>query len=277
MIRTPNIFKFRTRTVLALLLSSLVGCIGFLSPFLGIENAWFAWVTAPIALALLISEISNQRIDGKSVALLGVLTALTAALRSLGAGAVGVEPMWFLLILAARVFGPSFGFILGISSLFLSAFLTGGFGPWLAFQMFAAGWIGMGAGLLPQRVAGFLIRKRGELVLLVFYGIFSSFTFGFLMDLQFWPWALGSNTQLSYLPNGSLGENFHRFITYHFASSMAWDIPRAFITSALVLVAAPAVLNTLRRTLRRASFFAPIEFAQNRDLAIAHAKRQMEV
>jgi len=50
--------------------------------------------------------------------------------------------MWFVLILSARVFGPSFGFLLGALSMFLSALITGGFGPWLAYQSFAAGWIG---------------------------------------------------------------------------------------------------------------------------------------
>ena len=73
--------------------------------------------------------------DAKALAMLGVLTAVNAALRSLGAGLAGVELVFFLLVLAGRVFGPGFGFVLGCTSLFASALLTAGVGPWLPFQM----------------------------------------------------------------------------------------------------------------------------------------------
>ena len=69
-------------------------------------------------------------------------------------GIAGVELIFFLLILAGRVFGPGFGFVLGCTSLFASALLTAGVGPWLPFQMLCAAWVGMGAGLLPRRVTG---------------------------------------------------------------------------------------------------------------------------
>ena len=80
------------------------------------------------------------------------------------------------------------------------------------------------------------------------------------MDLQFWPWVLGSNTQLSYIPGGALSENLSRFITFHFASSMAWDIPRAFLTSVLIVATATPFLQALRRTYFKAAFLTPIEF-----------------
>ena len=84
--------------------------------------------------------------------MLGVLSAINAALRPLGAGIAGIETVFFLLVLAGRVFGPGFGFVLGCTSLFASALLTAGVGPWLPFQMVASAWIGMFAGLLPRRV-----------------------------------------------------------------------------------------------------------------------------
>ena len=265
---TSDIYRFSKRSALALAFTGIVSASGCLWPF--IFNAahhqsrtqWFFWIAVPIALGLLIVELSNERLDAKSVALLGVLAALTAALRPMGAGAAGIEPMWFILILSARVFGAAFGFILGITALFVSAFITGGFGPWLAYQMFAAGWIGLGAGALPQRVGKYSIRGKSEVLLLVLYGIFAALSFGALMDLQFWPWALGSHTQLSYLAGGATSTNMHRFIIFHFASSMAWDIPRAFVTSTLLLFTAPTLLSALRRTQRRAAFLAPIEFVE---------------
>ncbi len=282
---TSDIYKFRASSVIVLTLASLVSAAGFLWPFFSdansgartLNNLLFYWVAVPIALAVLIIEISNSRLDAKSVALLGVLTALTAALRPMGAGAIGIEPMWFILILAARVFGPAFGFVLGILALFLSAFLTGGFGPWLAYQMFAAGWIGLGAGALPQRIGKFVLRGRAEMALLLSYGVFAALLFGFLMDLQFWPWTVGSQTQLSYVGGAPIAENFHRFIVFHFASSMAWDIPRAIFTFILIFITGPAILFALRRTKRRASFLTPIEFRSVSKLSISHAREQREV
>jgi len=282
---TPDIYSFRIRSLIVLVVASVVSAYCFLWPFFlnahssahHLNNQIFSLVGVPIALGVLIVEISNQRLDAKSVALLGVLAALTAALRPMGAGAAGIEPMWFILILSARVFGPAFGFVLGILAMFVSAFITGGFGPWLAYQMFAAGWVGLGAGMLPQRLGRLAIRGKTEIAVLAFYGIFASFLFGLLMDLQFWPWALGSHTQLSYVPGASIITNAHRFIIYHFASAMAWDVPRAFITSVLTVITAPAVLFAMRRTKRRASFLTPIEFRASRSAIIERAKEQTGV
>jgi energy-coupling factor transport system substrate-specific component len=104
------------------------------------------------------------------------------------------------------------------------------------------------------------LRGRRELLLLIVFGIIASELFGILMDLQFWPWALGADTQLSYLANGAIVENLSRFITFHFATAMAWDIPRAVFTTILLVFSGKAVLSALRRTKTRAAFLEPIEF-----------------
>jgi len=123
--------------------------------------------------------------------------------------------------------------------------------------MFAAAWIGMAAGLLPKRVSG-----KSEIAVLLFFGALAAATFGALMDLQFWPWALGSNTQLSFIAGGPLFENVSRFITFHFASAMAWDIPRAIFTCGLIAFTGPSVLSALRRTHTRAAFSTPVVFSE---------------
>jgi energy-coupling factor transport system substrate-specific component len=260
---TANVITFSRKTSGVLLLASMFSSAGFLWPFLYVgenlpQTQLFFWCAVAISFALVVVQISSQQLDAKSVALLGVLSALIAALRPLGAGAVGIEPMWFILILSARVFGASFGFLLGMISMFVSALLTGGIGPWLGYQVFAAAWIGLLAGALPKSLRG-----GRELMMLVIYAIFASAAFGILMDLQFWPWALGSSTQLSYLPNGDISENVSRFITFHFATSMAWDIPRAIFTSALIAFAGKAVLSALRRTRTRAAFLQPVIFNEH--------------
>ena len=85
----------------------------------------------------MLAELTSGGLDAKAVAMLGVLAAVGAALRPLGAGAGGIETVFFLLVLAGRVFGPGFGFVLGSTTLFASALITGGVGPWLPFQMLA--------------------------------------------------------------------------------------------------------------------------------------------
>ena len=260
--RTNDVVKFSPLGTAVLTLASLISAAGFLWPFFYNGQSLprtqlFFWAALTVAFFLVIVQISNSDLDAKSVALLGVLSALIAAVRPLGAGAVGIEPMWFILILSARVFGPSFGFILGLTSMFVSALLTGGLGPWLGYQVFAAAWIGMAAGMLPGKLRG-----RRELLTLIVFGIIASEFFGILMDLQFWPWALGANTQLSYLVNGSIVENLSRFITFHFATAMAWDIPRALFTTILLALSGRAVLSALRRTKTRAAFLQLIEFIE---------------
>ncbi len=258
---TPGVYRLSSQSRIVLAFTSLIALAGFIWPFFYVGNLHWIFVIAIAASAfLLISEVGIGSIDAKSIALLGVMSAFISLLRPLGAGAAGLEPIWFALIIAARVFGPSWGFLLGITSMTTSALLTGGVGPWLSYQVFAAGWIGLLAGSLPQKFAGKLIRGATEKFLLIIVGIFAAFAFGILMDLQFWPWVLGSNTQLSYIPGGAISENISRFITFHFASSMAWDIPRAILTSTLIAVTATPFLSALRRTYFKAAFLTPIEF-----------------
>jgi len=262
-LNTSDIYKFSASSKIALTLTSVFALAGFTWPFFAPDKQsahiaqYFFWVALPLAFFLLLAQLSDRSLDAKSVALLGMIAALLAALRPLGAGAIGLEPMWFLLILAARVFGGAFGFLLGVLGMFASALFTGGIGPWLSYQLFAAGIIGLLAGSFAKKLRGW-----GEIALLILISVFSALSYGLLMDLQFWPWALGANTQLSFIPGGALSENLHRFITFHFLSSMAWDIPRAVLTTVLVVSTGPAVLAALRRTKNKAAFLTPIEFSE---------------
>jgi energy-coupling factor transport system substrate-specific component len=245
--------------------------IGFLWPFFVSSQAaankaeWFFLISTSISIALIISLVATDDLGSKNVAFLGILSALVAALRPLGIGAIGIEPMWFALILAARVMGPTFGFLLGALSMSLSALLTGGIGPWLGYQVFAAAIIGCGVGVIPRNVRGKL-----ELALLALYGAVAAELFGILMDLQFWPWALGSGTELSYLAGAPIAENVSRFFSYHFVSALAWDIPRAIITVTLILLAGRPALNALRRARHKAAFLTHVEFQELANVRLNH-------
>jgi energy-coupling factor transport system substrate-specific component len=201
--------------------------------------------------------------------MLGLLSAINAALRPLGAGIAGIETVFFLLVLAGRVFGAGFGFVLGCTSLFASALLTAGVGPWLPFQMVAAAWMGMFAGLLPRRVTG-----RAEIAMLVAYGIFAAYAFGFLMNLSFWPFAVGQDTELSFVPGDTALENLHRFIIYSITTSaIGWDTGRAITNAIAIVVLGPAVLATLRRASRRASFGSIASFGSEGQPSLREAAR----
>ena len=240
------------RNSLLLLPISLLGLISFTWPLylpesdfflLRSENAkWLVTLILPLAILVFVLEINYGSLDAKSVALLGVFAALVSALRLVGAGAIGIEPIWFLLILIGRVFGPNFGFTLGITSIFISGLISGGVGPWLAFQMIAGGWITMVAGFIPRKLTG-----RIEIFVLCIYAVLATQAFGILMNLQLWPWLIGIDSQLSYVPSDSFGSNIQRFFIFHLATSLAWDIPRAVLTVALILATAKPILITLKR------------------------------
>jgi len=228
-------------------------------------------VLLPMLVFLVMAQISERGMDAKALAILGVLSAVNAALRPLGAGTNGVETVFFLLILAGRVFGPGFGFVLGCTSLFASAVLTAGVGPWMPFQMLASAWIGMGAGLLPRKVFGRVIGGKWEVALLVAYGIVVAYLYGALMNLWFWPYmmgpAMGDGTDLSYIPGGSPWANLTRFFWYNLITSAAvWDTGRAITNTVLILLVGAPVLAVLRRTIRRANFNPAVEFNGERAL-----------
>jgi energy-coupling factor transport system substrate-specific component len=207
---------------------------------------------ALLAIGIVALDINAGVLDSKSVALLGVLSALIAALRLIGAGAIGVEPMWFLLITASFVFGARFGFSLGVISLAVSALLTGGIGPWLPFQMMAAGWIGFFAGFIGSfaRTSSHKVQR----VILILVGIITSLLFGALMDLQLWPWIAGTDLQLSYVAGSSLADNLQRFVAFHFATALAWDIPRAITTSILIALTSIPIMKSLQRAQLKLNF-----------------------
>jgi energy-coupling factor transport system substrate-specific component len=202
-------------------------------------------------LGVALAEVSEEGIDARAVAALGVLSAMGAAVRALGAGTAGLETVFFLLVLGGRVFGPGFGFVLGSTTLAASALLTGGVGPWLPYQMLAAGWVAAGAGLLPRW------RGRAELALLAGYSVVASLGYGLAMNLSFWPFALGADTSVSFVPGDAVRDNLARLVAFGLLTSLGWDLGRAITTATLVALTGPVLLRTLRRAARKARFGAP--------------------
>ncbi|GLY39378.1 ABC transporter permease [Amycolatopsis sp. NBRC 101858] len=271
--RADQAVRVGPRSAVVLGLASLAGLMMFVWPLLvrvepqsmqhGPDAPFIFFGILPILIVIVLAELSEGGMDAKALAMLGVLSAVNAALRPLGAGTAGIETVFFMLVLAGRVFGAGFGFVLGCTSLFASALLTAGVGPWLPFQMLCSAWIGMGAGLLPRRVTG-----KAEIAMLVGYGIVVAYLFGFLMNLWFWPFITGAEVpyyhgHISYVPGDPVGENLHRFAVFTLLTSTAgWDTGRAITNTAAILVLGPAVLATLRRASRKASYGVAPSFAE---------------
>ena len=254
---TRTAVELRPRAVVAIALTSIAGIFAFLWPlFISPDAALSHSGDAPLVfaailvgvLAVVLAEVSDGGLDTKAVAMLGVLSAVGAVLRPLGGGTAGLEGVFFLLILAGRVFGPGFGFVLGSTTLAASALLTGGVGPWLPFQMLAAAWVGLGAGLLP-RAKGVL-----EIVLLCSYGLVTGLLYGAALNFSFWPFTVQGEESLSFVAGDPAAENLTRFLAFSLATSLGWDLGRSLTNVVLIAVTGRPILGALRRAARRASF-----------------------
>ena len=248
--------RLTARSAAAIGLTSLFGLLAFFWPLVVEPGTWLSespdgpWMFAilvPLLLAVVLAEVSEGGIDAKSVALLGVLTAVAAVLRPLSGGVTGFQPMFIVLILGGRVFGPGFGFLLGSTSMLASALITGGVGPWLPFQMVAAAWVGMGAGMLPR------CRGRVEIVMLAAYGVLTALAFGVLLNLWFWPF-VATDGDIAFVAGAGVTENLGRLLAFTAVTSWGFDIPRAVGNAVLILVLGAPALRALRRAHRVAAF-----------------------
>jgi len=262
--RNKPVLALRWRSAATLAATTLVGLAAFLWPFLaqpgsGLAHSadapWLFVILIALLTALVMAELSGGGLDAKTVAVLGVLAAVGGALRVLGAGTAGLEPIFFLLVLAGRVLGRGMGFVLGALAVLVGAFLTGGVGPWAPFQMIAAGWVGFGAGALP-RASG-----RPERLMLAGYGLVAGLLYGLVMNLWFWPFVTsGIPAAMAFVPGDPMTANFSRYAAFYLTTSLGWDLPRGVLTAVLVMVAGRPVLASLRRGTRRAAFGATGEF-----------------
>lgn len=256
----------RLWATLTLTLASAVGLWAFLAPLAADTRPAAAGTTAEgagaagaplvffllvgLCLAALVGDLETRRMDTRTVAVLGVLLGVNAVLR-LVPGPLGFSATFFLPIVCGYVLGADFGFLLGALTLLVSAFLTDGLGPWLPFQMFAAGWIGLVAGWLPDLQR----RPRLEVVQLAAWGLASGFFFGAAMNLWFWPYLeLGTAAGPSWQAGAGLAANLAAYAVYYVTASLWWDIGRAVGNVVLLAAAGPPVLRLLRRFRRRFRF-----------------------
>lgn len=246
-------------STLTLAAVSLSGIAAFLYPFLlatvdqqdeGVARAGDAplifGIVLSLALLLFVIELTRTGVSAKSVSVLAVIIVAAAVLRipTLPAGA---SAFYFLVIVGGYVFGARLGFLLGTGALFVSAFAVGGFGPWLPFQIFVSGWLGMTSGWLGNIVGTRLrMHRRFELLLVAVFAGLWGFLFGAMMNLWFWPF-VAQGESISWEPGMGLGQALRHYWSFYILTSAGWDAWRAAGNVALVLIAGRPVLNLLTR------------------------------
>lgn len=235
--------------------TNLLGAAAFLYPFfLGAAPATETQARASDApylfaafgallVAIALSDARAGRLDAKRVALLGILSGVNAMLRLPGSIA-GANLMFALPILGGYAFGPSFGFMLGATSMAASGLITGGVGPWLPFQMWALGWVGGGAGLMRAPLRG--SDGRAAVLALAAYGWVAGLAFGALTNLWFWPFQQGAS-DVAWIPGLGARAAAARYWRFYLATSLAWDSARAVANVVLVAVLGRPVVRLLGR------------------------------
>ena len=213
----------RTLSFATYALTTCIGVAAFLYPFwlpalpqMGPQqqahagdSALMLTLLVGICLAVLLLEVQSQGVSTKAIALLGVLVAINATLRFAETaipGPGGFSPIFPLIVLVGYVFGGRMGFLMGALTMLASAIITGGVGPWLPYQMFTAGWVGLTAPLC-RPVVRWLggPGTRAEIVVLAIFGGYWGLLFGAIMNIWFWPFATGADGDVLAAGHGTLG------------------------------------------------------------------------
>jgi energy-coupling factor transport system substrate-specific component len=240
------------------------GLLLFLWPFLGgalpPEGPALA-VTLGAVAALALMEAGARRLDSGRLALLAALAAIDAALRlAVVNGVAGFSPIFFLVMAAGYEFGPSYGFLVGSFSLLVSALVTGGVGPWLPYETFAVGWVGVSAGL-----AGSFVRRirpvreswmprRVDISALLIVAVATGFAYGALTDIWGWVAFYRGVENIGWIPGMSPGASLAQFGRYYLLTSLAWDAFRAFGDAVAILALGTPVLMALGRLRARLGY-----------------------
>jgi len=226
-------------------------------PLLGVSErvaVVLALGAMPLLLVASLWFVQPALTSVRVIALVGVLAALGAVARLTSVGLGGLEWVFIVAILSGRALGARAGFVVGALSIAVSSLVWGGVGPWTAFQMAGVGAVAAGAGLLPNthsandRVAV----SRLDIAILAGYGVIASYLFGFVMNLWFWPLAVGPDTAISFQAGAGLWENMSRFLVFSLTTStLTWDSVRALVTAIGVAVLARPFRHAVGRVYRR--------------------------
>jgi energy-coupling factor transport system substrate-specific component len=237
---------------------SIVGVFLFLWPFLGsgLPANTPAWtLTLACVGSLFLVEAGTRQLDSRAVALLAAIAAIDTALRlAVIEGIGGFSPIFFLILCAGYVFGTSFGFLAGALSMLVSALAGGGVGPWVPYQVFAVGWVGVAAGLAGHwRTTAGPPRLR-DILALAGVGAVMGYVVGALLDITDWVPVYRGNPTIGWLPGMDPATSLLHFARYYVLTSLAYDTFRAVGNVLMVLALGVPVLAALGRLRARLTF-----------------------
>ncbi len=204
-----------------------------------------------ISLVALLLEVQGQTANAKIIAALGVLVAITSVLRFIETAVPGIggfSPIFVPIILAGYVFGARFGFLMGTLSILTSALLTAGVGPWLPYQMFVTGWVGVTAGLLPHPKS-----DAQKIAILAGFSFIWGFLYGAILNLYFWPY-VASEALLGISEAGGLADTLTSYGAFYMTTSFVWDLARSIGNIVLILAVGVPVIRALTRFRDRFQF-----------------------
>jgi energy-coupling factor transport system substrate-specific component len=237
-----------TRSHGVLLAASAIGVAVFVWPFFGggqpgaVTGVAFGIGTATALAAV---EVAAGRLDSRQLALLAALAALDAAARAVVVtGIGGFSPIFLLILCGGYVFGAEYGFLLGATTILVSGLATAGLGPWLPYQLFAAGWVGALAGLAGRGRRGRPTRR--DVIVLAVVGAVLGYGFGAVMDIWDWTYYQAS-AGLGFHPGMALATALDHFARFYAATSFVYDTFRAVGNALMVAVLGGPVLVALAR------------------------------
>jgi energy-coupling factor transport system substrate-specific component len=135
-----------------------------------------AVLAALICLALFF-EFEDAVTSSKEIALVAMLSTISAVLRVPFAAIPNIQPCTYIIICSGYVFGPIAGFAVGAMTALVSNFFLGQ-GPWTLYQMIAWGLAGLSA--------GYLRKLRLNTAVLIVIGVAWGYLYGLITNLWYW-------------------------------------------------------------------------------------------
>jgi energy-coupling factor transport system substrate-specific component len=150
-----------------------------MNAFVAQYAAFLSFILVLLIIGVIFARFEESALTSREVALIGILSAITAAARLPFAAIPNVQPCTFLIIAIGLVFGSLAGAMVGsltaaVSNIFL------GQGPWTAWQMVAWSMVGVVAGYIGRKWPGYNVKD------LVILGILLGIVYNEMMDLSSW-------------------------------------------------------------------------------------------
>jgi energy-coupling factor transport system substrate-specific component len=163
------------KPLIAAAAAALLLSVYFYSQQLYVALSYALWCLFFIAV---LAVVDRRRLTAEEAVLIAALSAIAAVGRTIFAPIPSVQPVSFIIICAAAIFGWRTGLLIGILSAFVSNLFLGQ-GPWTLWQMLAWGMMGVFAGLLFHSM-----KIRSKKIKMVF-GFFAGILFGWFMNLWY--------------------------------------------------------------------------------------------